>query len=214
MKETFEVPELCCSAIEVYENFHTGFRWIETGSLHWSWNIYLGRRETLIFQSVRQICLGQNSSIMVICVGVCASGSLHVHKCLPCNVLTPYWVLHTAWCHRLNKVMGHHSWVGVCSADRTRNTDVSFPTWSRDQPLESAQHELKLLVVVPSLQWELVWYPCLMCLYGTVAQENEILISYQPELLPLGIVRHWNRLLREAVVTIYGDIWKTCRYVA
>lgn len=71
MKETFEVPELCCSAVEVNENFNTGFCWSGT-KLSPSILKRILRQKSDSDLPVPQICLGQTSSVMAICVGVCA----------------------------------------------------------------------------------------------------------------------------------------------
>lgn len=70
IKETFEVPELCCSVIEVNENFNIGFHW--SGSRLSPLILkHILRQKINSDIPVSQICLGQSSSVMVICVGVC-----------------------------------------------------------------------------------------------------------------------------------------------
>lgn len=71
IKETSEVPGLCCSAVEVNENFNTGFHWSGTGLSPLDLKNILKQKIDCDLL-VLQICLGQSSSVMVICVGVCA----------------------------------------------------------------------------------------------------------------------------------------------
>lgn len=104
---------------------------VDLGCLHW----YIVRQK-ISDLPVSQVCLGQSSSVMAICVGICAVIQVASNCTGVCKVPTPCWVLHQARYQRLKRVIGHPPWVGVCSASRSRDI------WQRDQPLESAQHWL------------------------------------------------------------------------